>query len=198
MTDIYELIVYFRHNFLQLIDLLRSTNTGYYVFALCIHQELAHQMLLTSCGITGKCNTGTGCLTHVTKCHHLYINCGTPGIRDIVVTTIYICTRVVPGTENCLDSLHQLFLRVGREICTDLLFVFCLKLFCQFLQILCSQLNVLCNALCCLHLVDQLFKILLADFHNNVREHLDKSAVAIPCPTGITGLLCQNFYYFFI
>ena len=46
--------------------------------------------------VTCEGNTCTTVITHVTKCHHLYVNCSTPGIWDIVVTTIYICTWVVP------------------------------------------------------------------------------------------------------
>ena len=59
IADLCELLVYFRHNFLQLCDLLRRTYTGYDVLALCIHQEFTHQMLLTGRRVTGKCNTGT-------------------------------------------------------------------------------------------------------------------------------------------
>ena len=35
------------------------------------------------------------------------------------------------------------------------------------------------NALLRLHLVNQLFKIFLADFHDDIREHLDESAVGV-------------------
>ena len=45
-------------------------------------------------------------ITHVTECHHLYVNSCTPGIRDIVVTTIYVRTWVVPGTEYGLSLIH--------------------------------------------------------------------------------------------
>jgi len=66
------------------------------------------------------------------------------------------------------------------------------------MQIFCSQLNVLLNAFFSFHLVDELFKVFLSDFHNNIGEHLDKSSVAVPSPTWIAGLLSQNLYYFFI
>ena len=47
----------------------------------------------------------------------------------------------------------------------------------KFLKVSGSKLNVILNALCFFHLVDKLFKILLTNFHNYIREHLDESSV---------------------
>ena len=116
-----KLLVNLRHNFLQLIDLLRGTNAGNNVLALCVHQEFAHQVLFAGGGVACKGNAGTGGVAHIAESHHLHVNSRTPGIRDIVVAAVDVCTRVVPGTEYGLDSLHQLFLRIGREVCADLL-----------------------------------------------------------------------------
>ena len=198
MADLRKLLVYFRHNFFELINLLRGTNACYYVLALCIHQELAHQMLFTGCRIAGKCNAGTGGLAHISECHHLHVDCCTPGIRDIVVAAVNVCTRVVPGTEYSLDCLHQLFLRIYRKVLADFCFVLCLELICQLFEIVCSQLNVLCHTFFCFHLVDELFEIFFAYFHNDIREHLDKSAVAVPCPSRIAGFCRKYLYYFLI
>ena len=116
----------------HLVDVHRSTNTCYNVLTLCIGQELTEQALLTGSRVTGKCNTGTTVITHVTESHGLYVYSGTPGIRDIVVAAVYVCTGIVPGTEYCLDSAHQLLLRIIREVCADLILVLSLKLICQF------------------------------------------------------------------
>ena len=142
-------------------------------------------MLLSCRRITGKRNTCTGSLTHITKGHHLYINRSTPRIRNIVVAAIYVGTRVVPRTEYCLDRFHQLYFRIGREIFPDLFFVLGFKLIGQLFQIISRQFYVLDHAFFFFHLINQFFEIFLSDFHNHVGEHLDKSAVAIPCPTGI-------------
>ena len=40
----------------------------------------------------------------------MYVYCSTPGIRDIIITAVYVRTRVVPGTEysfDCLISTEQ-------------------------------------------------------------------------------------------
>ena len=60
------------------------------------------------------------------------------------------------------------------------------------MQVIRVQLNVKLDALFFFHLVDQGFKILFADFHNNVGIHLDESSVAVPSPSGVTGLCSDN------
>ena len=198
IADANKLLIYFGHNFFKLINVLRCTNTGNNVFALCVHQELTKQLLLTSCRVTRKGNARTGRIAHVTKSHHLYVNRRTPGIRNIIVAAVNIGAGVVPGTENRLNSAHQLLFGIRGEIRADFALIFSLKLICQLFQILGSQLNILLNALFLFHLVNQLFKILFADFHNNVGIHLYKSSVAVPSPSGIVGFLCNNLNNFFI
>ena len=95
-ANLFKLSECLREFLLHLSDGHRCADTGNYVLALCVLQELAHKFFLTGSRITGKGNTGTTIVTHVTECHRLYVYSGTPGIRDIVVTTVYIGTRVVP------------------------------------------------------------------------------------------------------
>ncbi len=118
----------------HLSDRHGSTNTGNYVLALCVCEELTHELLLTCSRVTCKCNTGTTVITHVTKCHHLYVNSGTPGVRDIVVAAVNVSSGVIPGTEYCLNSTHQLILRILREFLTlHSFFVYSLELLSQIL-----------------------------------------------------------------
>ena len=95
----------------HLSDRHRSTNACNNVFALCVDEEFAHELLFAGSGVTCEGNAGTGVVAHVTECHHLYVDGSTPGIRDIVVTAVNVCTGVVPRTEYSLDSAHELFLR---------------------------------------------------------------------------------------
>ena len=174
-----EFSVSLRELLLHLCDRHRSTNAGYNVLALCVDEELAHQLLFAGCRITGKCNAGTGLVVQVAEYHGHYVYCSTPGVGDIVVTTVYVCSRVVPGTEYSLDCELQLLNRVRGEVSTQLLLVLCLELLSQGLEILCGQIYVELNALFSLHLVDELLEVLLADFHNNVGEHLDETSVGV-------------------
>ena len=179
LTNLQEFSVSFREFLLHLSDGHRSTNTCNYVFTLCIDEELTHKLVLTGCRITGKCNTGTGLFIQVTEYHRHYVNSGTPGIRDVVVTTIYVCTRVIPGTEYSLDSELELLYGIRREISTKLVLVFSLELLSKFLKVSCGKIDVVLNTTLFLHLVDQLLEVLLTNFHNDIREHLDESSVRV-------------------
>ena len=179
ITNLDEFIVSFREFLCHLSDRHRSTNAGNNIFALCVDQELTHQLLFTGSRVTGKCNTGTRFVVQVTEYHRHYVNCGTPAVRDIVVTAIYVCTGVVPAAEYGFDRQLQLLYRVRREVCAQLVLVLSLELLSQSLQISSGQVYVELHALFFLHLVDELLEVLLTNFHNNVREHLDETSVGV-------------------
>jgi len=65
-------------------------------------------------------------------------------------------------------------------------------------QVIGGQLNVIGNALLFLHGVNELLKVFLADFHDNVREHLDESSVAVPSPARIAGLFGDDVHNLFV
>ena len=96
IADSHKLFKHFRHRIFKLCNRLRCTHTGYHIFALSVHQKFAHQLLLAGCRIPCKCNTCSGSLSHIAKRHHLYIDSRTPGIGNVIVTTIYIGTGIVP------------------------------------------------------------------------------------------------------
>ena len=77
--------------------------SGNNVFALRVHQEFAEQFLFASGGVTSKRNAGTGSVAQVAERHHLYVNSGTPGIRDIIVAAVYVRSGVVPVSYTHLD-----------------------------------------------------------------------------------------------
>ena len=193
-----ELLECLRELLLHLSDLHRSTNACNNVLALSVCQELTEEALVTCCRVTCESNTGTAIVTHVTESHGLYVNSCTPGIRDIVVTTVNVGTRVVPGTEYGFDRAHELFLRICREVGTDLCLILGLELVSQFLEVISGELNVLLHALFSLHLIDEFFEVLLTNFHYDVGVHLDKSSVAVPSPARVIGLFCDYVNNFLI
>ena len=192
--DLKELLVSFRHILFQSGNRLRSTDTCNYVFALCVDEVLTIDTLSTGGRVTGKCNAGTGGVTHVTEYHCLYVNCGTPVTRDIVHTTVNDCTRVVPGTEYCLNSFHQLNLRVLRELFAHLFLIDCFVLSDNFLQIICGKVGIVLSALSFLNLIKDAFEEGLAHLHNNVGEHLDETTIRVVSKSRIAGLLREAFY----
>ena len=155
---IHELLIALRQILLQLGDGLRCADTCYDVLTLCIDQVLTVDTLLTGGGVSGEGNASTGGVAHVTEYHGLYVNSCSPIARDIVHTTVNDGTGVVPGTEYCLDSLHELLLGILGEVGSLLLPVVLLEANDQGLHIVGIQLNVKLNALCFLYLIDDLLE----------------------------------------
>ena len=106
-----------------------------------------------------------------------------------MVHAVDIGAGVVPGAEHGLDGVEQLFLGIVGEVLAQLVLVLGLELVGQLVQVFSGQLGIEGDALLFLHGVDQLFKVLLAHFHNDVGEHLDEAAIAVPRPAGIVGFL---------
>ena len=59
LANLDELSICFREFLLHLSDWHRCTNTGNYVLTLCVLKELTHELVLTCCRISCKCNTST-------------------------------------------------------------------------------------------------------------------------------------------
>ena len=189
LADFLELLVDLGEDFRHLGDGHRRADACNDVFALCVGEELAHEALLARSGVTREGNARTAVVAHVAERHHLDVDGGTPAVRDVVVHTVDVRTGVVPRTEDCLDRFEELLLGIGGEVLAELVLVLGLELVGKLFEVVCRELDVLRDALLFLHLVDELFEVLLADFHNDVGEHLDESSVAVPSPAGVVGLL---------
>ena len=187
-ADLHELVVGLGELLGHLGDGHGGTDTGHHVLALGVGQELAHQLLGAGGGVTGKGNAGAAVVAHVAEGHRLDVDGSTPGVGDIVVAAVHVGAGVVPGTEHGLDGADQLLLGVGGEVLADLGLILGLELHGQLLQVVGVQLHVLGHALLLLHGVDELLEVLLAHLHDHVGIHLDKAAIAVPCPAGVVGL----------
>ena len=190
-----ELFVNVREDFCHLSDGHRRSYACNDVLALSVRKEFAHKTFFAGSGVTGERNARSAVVAHITERHHLNINGGTPTVRNVVVHSVNVRSRVVPTSEYCLDSLEKLNLGIGRKIRAELFLIFGFELICKSLKVVGVEFNVLRNALLLFHLVDKFFKIFLADFHNDVGEHLNKSSVAVPSPSGVAGLFGKNFDY---
>ena len=182
---IFELLKSFREFFCHLADGHRSTNAGNNVFALCVGKEFAHKVFFTGGGVTGKGNAGSAVIAHIAEYHGLYVNGGTPGIRNIIVAAIYVGSGVIPASEYCFDGADKLFFGVGGEINADFVFIFSLELLRKLFKVVGGQLNVKLDVAFGFHFVNKLFEIFFTDLHNNIGIHLDETAVAVPGPTGV-------------
>ena len=179
IADLDEVGISLGELFFHLGDGHRGADAGNDVFALCVGEELAHELLLAGGGVTGEGDAGTGVVVQVAEDHRHDVDGGAPGIGDVVVAAIDVGAGVVPGAEDRADRFVKLDLRVGGEVRADLLFILSLELLGKLLQVGSGQLNVELDAALFLHLVDELLKVLLADFHDDVGEHLDEAAIGV-------------------
>ena len=115
-----------------------------------------------------------------------------------MVHSVNVGAFVIPTSEHRLDRTEELFLRITREIGSDLSLVFGFELTCQSLEVVGGKFGIERNAFLLFHLVYQSFKVLFADFHNDVGVHLYKSSVAVPSPSRITRFFDKNFENFFV
>ena len=196
-ANLYELIVSFGEFVFHLSYGHRCTNTCNDVLALCVYKELAHELLFACCGITCECNACTGVVVEVSEYHGHYVYCRTPGVRNIVVATVYVCTGVIPRTEYGADSFVELNLRIGGEVLADFGFILCFEFLCELFEVVSCEFDVEFNAFSLFHLVDELFEIFLADFHNDVGEHLDKSSVRVVNESLEFGIVVAGYHSFY-
>ena len=98
-THILKLLKCFRELLTHFLNMHWSSYSGNNIFTLCVSKELSKKSFSTSCRISCKCNTSSTVIPHITKCHRLYINCCSPRIRNIIISSVYVRTWVVPGTE---------------------------------------------------------------------------------------------------
>ena len=178
-ADLHELVERFGELLFHLGDGHRGADAGDDVFALRVGEELTHELLLAGGGVTREGDAGAGVVVQVAEYHRHDVDGSAPGVRDVVVAAVNVRARVVPGAEHGLDRFVQLGLRVGREVLADLLLVLGLELLGELLEVGGGQFDVELDALLGLHLVDELLKVLLADFHDDVGEHLDEAAVGV-------------------
>ena len=127
VCDLHKLLKAFRQILLQPCDRLRCSDSGYNILSLCIDQVLAVNSLFTGGRISGKGNTGSGGIAHVSEYHGLYIDCSTPVSRNIVHSAVNNCSFIIPGTEYCLYSLHELLSRILWKCLSHLFFIDSLK-----------------------------------------------------------------------
>ena len=197
-ADVEELIVNVGKNFRHFGNRHRRSYARDDVFALRVHKEFAHKPLFAGGGVTRERDARAAIVAHIAERHHLNVDRSTPTVRDIVIHSVNIRPGVVPRTENRSDCFEELFFGVGREVFAERLFVFGFELFGEFFQVVRGKIHVEFNAFLFFHRVDKAFEFFFGNFHNDVREHLYKSAVAVPRPAGVARLCGKHFDDFFV
>ena len=78
MAYFVELFECFREFLFHLGNVHRCTNAGNNVLALCVCKELTEQSFCSCSRVTCECNTCSTVISHVTECHHLYVDSCSP------------------------------------------------------------------------------------------------------------------------
>ena len=192
MRDVHKLLVHIRHDLLKGFDLLRGADAGDDVLALRIDEVLAVELLLAGGRVAGERNAGAGGVAHVAEDHALNVDSRAPVGRDVVHAAVVDGARVIPGTEHGLDGLHELLLRVLRELDALLLLVDLLEADNDFLHVVGGEIGVVLRALALLDVVQNALKEALRDLHDHVGEHLDEAAVGVIRKALVLGQVGQT------
>src|SRR6056297_11721 len=99
-----QLFKRFRHNVFQLINILRSPNTCYHIFALSINQKLSVEFVFSVGWISGETNTGRTVITHVTENHRLYVYSRSQQTFYLIYFAILYGSVTIPGAKNRVDG----------------------------------------------------------------------------------------------
>ena len=193
-----ELLVDLGHDVPELVDCLRRADAGDDVFALRVEKEFAEDVLFARRRVAGEGDARAGRVAEVAEDHLLNVDGRAPPAGDVVEAAVDDGAFVVPGAENGLDGSHELLLRVARELGADVLFVFPQEHLRELSEVFRRELGVVVDAALLLHLVDEVFKVLLADAHDDVRVHLDKAPVAVVSPARVAGLSRHDFDDLFV
>ena len=183
----------------SLRDLLRSTDTGYYVFTLSVDEVFAVEDIFTRTSISAKANTRSRGVAHVTEYHSLYIDSCPPFSWDTFHLTIEDSALVHPAIEDSADSTPELLHRVSGEVLTCAALDLLLEEYDQALEFVDVQLVIQADATLCFDTVDDFFEggdiFLRFGLHteDDITIHLDEAAVAIVGEAGIACLLRKAF-----
>ncbi len=193
-----KLVVHLRHLLFQMADWGRRANAGHNVFALRVDQVFPEQRLFAGCGVAGKCHARSGMVAGIAEGHLLHVDRGAPLVRDLIHLAVNIRAGIVPRAEHGLHGLNQLLLRVLRERLMLIVLIDLLENANQFFQIVGRQVDIVLDSLFRLHLVNFVFKEALGNTHDDIREHLNKAAVAVVSETWVVGLFRQTLNGFVV
>ena len=186
---------------LEIGDGLGVADAGNDVLTLGVDQKVAVELLGAIGGVAGKGDAGRGSLTLVAKCHGLDVNGSAQIVGNTVLLAVDASALVHPAAKDGLDGKAQLELRIARE---DGFTVGNLELGIQggldvfgedalegldeLLQVLGRKLGVGADAGNQAGLGQSVLEQVGIDAHDDVGEHLDKAAIAVPSKARVLRL----------
>ena len=186
---------------LEVGDGLGVADAGDDILALGINQKVTIELLGAVGRVARKSDAGRRGLPLVAKGHSLHVDGGAELVRNAMLLAVDAGALVHPAAKDGLDGKAQLELRIVREDGLavgdlelgiqgglDVLGEDALKGLHELLQVLGRKLGIdasACDQAC---LGQRVLEQVGIDTHNDVGEHLDKAAVAIPGKTRVLRL----------
>ena len=160
-------------------DVLRRADAGHHVFTLCIHKELAVELLRARGRVAGEGNAGGRGVTHVAEHHGLDVDRRAPVFGDVVELAVGDGACAHPRLEHRANGTPQLLMRVLREglargllhqsgIADD-----------EALPFLRRHFRVEGVAALVLEAAENVLELVMIDAEHHVRIHRDEAAVAV-------------------
>ena len=177
-----------------------GTDTGHHVFALCVNQPLAIELVVAGGRVAGESHASGAGVTHIAEDHRLHIDCGAPVVRNALNLTIADSLLTIPALEHGLDAAFHLCLGIIGELGAQDLFHLQLEVLCQLLQVVGSQLGVALIAVALLVAVQHIVQLLadalavggldaLALLHHHIGVHHNQTTIGVVHESGVVGLL---------
>ena len=186
---------------LEVGDGLGVADAGDDILALGINQKVTIELLSAVGRVARKSDAGRRGLPLVAKGHSLHVDGGAELVRNAMLLAVDAGALVHPAAKDGLDGKAQLKLRIVREDGLavgdlelgiqgdlDVLGENALKGLDELLQVFGRKLGIDANAGNQACLGQRVLEQVGVDAHNDVGEHLNKAAVAIPGKTRVLRL----------
>ena len=186
---------------LEVGDGLGVADAGDNILALGVDQKVTVELLSAVGRITRKGDAGRRGLALIAKGHSLDVDGGAKVIGNAVLSAVDAGALVHPAAKDGLDSEAQLELRIvwedglavrdlelGVRSGLDVIGEDALKGLDKLLQVLGRKLGIDADAGNQAGLGERVLEQIGVDAHNDIGEHLDKAAIAVPGKTRVLRL----------
>ena len=175
-------------------DVLRRADAGNDVLALCIHQELAVELLFAGRRIAGEGNAGRRRVAHIAEHHGLHVDRGAPALGDIVQLAVGDGAMVHPAGKDRADRAPELLLRLLRKRLAQFLLDLRLVERDHLLPFGGGEFGIELVAEAGLFVLEDFLEHLVVEPHDDVGIHLDEAAVAVIGKTRVARILRQRLH----
>ncbi len=196
--DLHEFLVGFGHFLPKVFNRLGIPDTCHHIFPLGIDEVFAHHLLVARGRVAGERYTRPRVIAHVAKDHGHDVHSRTEVIRNALFLAICDGALAHPGFEHRLGSQLKLLVNILGEVEADMFLEHVLECGDQPLPVFCGHLCIELVAIAGLVLRHGMLEDLIVQVEHRGTEHLDQTAIGIPCKARIAGQFGQPFDHFIV